>query len=149
MAGQDGQRGDRRESPRGSRDEGGAGSGPARAGGPRRDTRGIVQAPDLLARVSFRRRLPAEPLRRWVEHYWLIDWDLEEPYVSQVVPHPCVNVVFERRGPAETGLVAGVGRGLFATKLQGIGRVCGVQFRPGGFRPFLTPSRALSTLTSR
>ncbi|MFI0862459.1 DUF6597 domain-containing transcriptional factor [Streptomyces smyrnaeus] len=121
--------------------------------GPRRDTRGIVLAPGLLARVRFRRRLPAEPLRRWVEHYWLIDWDLEEPYVSQVVPHPCVNVVFERRGPADlapgTGLVAGVGTGVFSTKLEEIGRVCGVQFRPGGFRPFLTPPRPLSALTGR
>ncbi len=34
---------------------------------PRRDTRGIVQASGLLARVDFRRRLPAEPLRRWIE----------------------------------------------------------------------------------
>jgi len=123
------------------------------AEGPRRDTRGIVQAPGLLARVRFRRRLPAEPLRRWVEHYWLIDWDLEEPYVSQVVPHPCVNVVFERRGPADlapgTGLVAGVGTGVFSTKLEGVGRVCGVQFRPGGFHPFLRPPRRLSALTGR
>ncbi|MBO8184270.1 helix-turn-helix domain-containing protein [Streptomyces spirodelae] len=121
--------------------------------GPRRDTRGIVLAPDLLARVRFRRRLPAEPLRRWVEHYWLIDWDLQEPYVSQVVPHPCVNLVFERRGPAGlapvTGLVAEVGTGVFTTKLEGTGRVCGVQFRPGGFRPFLAPPRPLATLTGR
>ncbi|MGI5350849.1 AraC family transcriptional regulator [Streptomyces sp. CA-250714] len=106
-----------------------------------------------MARVDFRRRLPAEPLRRWVEHYWLIDWDLEEPYVSQVVPHPCVNVVFERRGPADlaprTGLVAGVGTGVFSTKLEGVGRVCGVQFRPGGFRPFLVPPRRVSALTGR
>ncbi|MGP3976110.1 AraC family transcriptional regulator [Streptomyces sp. 8N114] len=137
----------------GERTAGRANPGKGGRAGPRRDTRGIVQAPGLLARVDFRRRLPAEPLRRWVEHYWLIDWDLAEPYVSQVVPHPCVNVVFERRGPADlaprTGLVAGVGTGVFSTKLEGVGRVCGVQFRPGGFRPFLTPPRRLSTLTGR
>ncbi|UNT00858.1 helix-turn-helix domain-containing protein [Streptomyces tubbatahanensis] len=106
-----------------------------------------------MARVHFRRRPAAEPLRRWVEHYWLIDWDLEEPYVSQVVPHPCVNLVFERRGPAEiavaSGLVAGVATDLFTTKLADSGRVCGVQFRPGGFHPFLSPPRPLTALRGR
>lgn len=129
------------------------GSAGKTAGGPREDTRGIVGAPALMARVRFRRRLAAPRLRRWIEHYWLIDWDLPEPYVSEVVPHPCVNVVFERRGPAglapEEGLVSGVGTGLYSTKLEGTGRVCGAQFRPGGFRPFLTPPRALTTLTGQ
>lgn len=55
---------------------------------PRRDTRGIVDASGLFARVDFRRRLPAPELRRYVESYWLIDWDLSEPYASHVVPHP-------------------------------------------------------------
>ncbi|MDI6412231.1 MULTISPECIES: helix-turn-helix domain-containing protein [Streptomyces] len=124
---------------------------PAAAEGTRRDTRGIVEAPELLARVRFRRRPAAPALRRWVEHYWLIDWDLTQPYVAQVVPHPCVNVVFERRGPAGlapgAGVVAGPASELFTTKLEGVGRVCGIQFRPGGFRPFLTPPRPLTTLT--
>ncbi|WP_314173530.1 helix-turn-helix domain-containing protein [Streptomyces winkii] len=105
---------------------------------PRRDTRGIVDAAELFSRVRFRRRASAAPLRPYVEHYWLIDWDLEQPYLSQVVPHPSVNVVFQRRdsGPPG-GEVAGVGLGLFSITLEGTGRVCGVQFRPGGFRPFL------------
>ncbi|MDJ1131358.1 DUF6597 domain-containing transcriptional factor [Streptomyces iconiensis] len=121
------------------------------ADGPRDDTRGIVAAPALLARVRFRRRLAAGELRRWIEHYWLIEWDLPEPYLSHVVPHPCVNVVFERRGPEgvapANGLVSGVGTSLYSTKLEGTGRVCGTQFRPGGFRPFLTPPRPLTALT--
>ncbi len=116
---------------------------------PRRDTRGIVGAGELFTRVTFRRREPAEALRRYVEHYWLIDWDLTEPYVSRVVPHPCVNLVLQRRGegrPAQ-GEVAGPGRGLFTTELTGRGRVCGVQFRPGAFRPFLP--RPVATWTGR
>lgn len=125
-------------------------SGATSREGPRRDTRGIVHAPSLLARVRFRRRLAAAPLRHWVEHYWLIDWHLDEPHVSQVVPHPCVNLVFERRGPAgvapEEALVTGVHTGVFTTRLEGTGRVCGVLFRPGGFRPFLAPSRPLTSL---
>ncbi|CAM5256166.1 hypothetical protein SCYAM73S_06737 [Streptomyces cyaneofuscatus] len=51
----------------------------------------------------------------------------------------------ERAGYAE---VAGIGLGLFTRKLTGRGRVCGVQFRPGGFRPF-APEHALSDLTGR
>ncbi|HET6857556.1 MAG TPA: helix-turn-helix transcriptional regulator [Streptomyces sp.] len=117
--------------------------------GPRSDTRGIVAAPELFARVRFRRREPAEPLRRHVEHYWLIDWDLAEPFVSHVVPHPSVNIVFQRYGQsADFGEVAGIGLELFAQKLEGRGRVCGIQFRPGGFRPFL-PGRPVSELTGR
>ncbi|MFE2943703.1 DUF6597 domain-containing transcriptional factor [Streptomyces sp. NPDC059255] len=119
--------------------------------GPRRDTRGIVDAPGLFARVRFRRREPAPALRPYLEHYWLIDWDLEQPYVSHVVPHPSVNVVFQRfdtPGPVAFGEVAGVGLELFAQKLEGRGRVCGVQFRPGGFRPF-APERPVAEWTGR
>ncbi|MFD5898729.1 DUF6597 domain-containing transcriptional factor [Streptomyces sp. NPDC060366] len=107
------------------------------AAAPRRDTRGIVDASGLFARADFRRRLPAPELRRYVELYWLIDWDLSEPYASHVVPHPSVNVVFQRFGAAPPwGEVAGIGLELFTQKLEGRGRVCGVKFRPGGFRPF-------------
>ncbi|MDX3052532.1 AraC family transcriptional regulator, partial [Streptomyces scabiei] len=104
---------------------------------PRRDTRGIVDAGELFTRVRFRRREPAEPLRPYLEHYWLIDWDLSEPYVSQVVPHPSVNVVFQRHeGQEPVAEISGIGLGLFTQRLEGRGRVCGIQFRPGGFRPF-------------
>ncbi|MFD4584071.1 DUF6597 domain-containing transcriptional factor [Streptomyces sp. NPDC058434] len=131
--------------------------GPGPAGGargagapePRRDTRGIVDAPELFARVRFRRRTPAPPLRPYLEHYWLVDWDLPEPYVTHVVPHPSVNAVFQRYGDEEPwGEVAGIGLGLFTRKLEGRGRVCGVQFRPGGFRPF-APGRPVSAWTGR
>ncbi|WP_095757288.1 helix-turn-helix domain-containing protein [Streptomyces xinghaiensis] len=124
--------------------------------GPRRDTRGIVDAPELFAHVRFRRREPyAEPLRRYVEHYWLIDWDLAEPYATHVVPHPSVNLVFQRYGAEPRsgsgfgfGELAGIGLELFTRKLAGTGRVCGVQFRPGGFRPF-APGRPVSHWTGR
>lgn len=104
-----------------------------------------MDAPELFARVRFRRREPAEPLRPYLEHYWLIDWDLPEPYVSQVVPHPSVNIVFQRyAGQEPFAEISGIGLGLFTRKLEGRGRVCGIQFRPGGFRPFApdTPATA-------
>lgn len=117
--------------------------------GPRRDTRGIVDARGLFARVRFRRREPAPELTRFLEHYWLIDWDLDEPYATHVVPHPSVNLVFQRYGDGVGAAeVAGIGLELFTRKLEGRGRVCGVQFRPGGFRPF-APDRPVSGLTGR
>ncbi|MEU6984563.1 helix-turn-helix domain-containing protein [Streptomyces sp. NPDC046324] len=125
--------------------------------GPRRDTRGIVDAAELLTRVRFRRHQPAPELRPYLEHYWFIDWDLPDPYASHVVPHPSVNVVFQRygSGASDTGQggasfaeVAGIGLELFTKKLTGVGRVCGVQFRPGGFRPF-APTWPVSEWTGR
>ena len=114
---------------------------------PRRDTRGIVDPADFLARVRFRRPEPAEPLRPYVEHYWLIDWDLSEPYVSHVVPHPAVHLVYQQLdGEEPFAEITGVQHGLFAQKLVGRGRVCGVKFRPGGFRPF-APDRPVGDWT--
>ncbi|MEU6681144.1 helix-turn-helix domain-containing protein [Streptomyces sp. NPDC046925] len=116
---------------------------------PRSDTKGIVDAAGLLARTRFRRHLAAPALHPYVEQYWLIDWDLSEPYASHVVPHPSVNVVFQRLpGQEPFAEVAGVGLELFTQKLEGSGRVCGVKFRPGGFRPF-APSQPVSAWTGR
>ncbi|MFD8211198.1 DUF6597 domain-containing transcriptional factor [Streptomyces sp. NPDC059695] len=129
---------------------------PTSAPQPRRDTRGIVDPAELLSRVRFRRHVPAPELRPYLEHYWLIDWELPQPYASHLVPHPSVNVVFQRYGalgaPAAeasaSAEVSGVGLGLFTQKLSDAGRVCGVQFRPGGFRPF-APAWPVSEWTGR
>ncbi|MFI8767747.1 DUF6597 domain-containing transcriptional factor [Streptomyces sp. NPDC053792] len=123
---------------------------------PRRDTRGIVDPAELLSRVRFRRHVPAPELRPYLEHCWLMDWELPEPYASHLVPHPSVNIVFQRYGalgaPAAAASasaeVSGVGLGLFTQKLTDAGRVCGVQFRPGGFRPF-APAWPVSDWTGR
>ncbi|MFE5188736.1 DUF6597 domain-containing transcriptional factor [Streptomyces sp. NPDC056628] len=117
---------------------------------PRHDTRGIVDPSGLLSRVRFRRHAPAEPLRRYVEWYWLIDWDLPGPYASHVVPHPSVNLTFqwdEDEG-APYAELTGVALGLYTRKLTGRGRVCGVKFRPGGFRPH-APGEPVSRWTGR
>lgn len=103
---------------------------------PRRDTRGIVDPAGLLTRVRFRRHEPAEPLRRYIERYWFIDWDLPEPYASHVVPHPSVHLTFQQDERSPYAELTGIPGGLYTRKLTGRGRVCGVKFRPGGFRPY-------------
>ncbi|MEU3085725.1 AraC family transcriptional regulator [Streptomyces massasporeus] len=120
---------------------------------PRHDTRGIVDPSGLLDRVRFRRHEPAEPLRRYVEWYWLIDWELPAPYASHIVPHPSVNLTFQWDESGETEAppyaeVTGVALGLYTRKLTGRGRVCGAKFRPGGFRPY-TPEVPVSRWTGR
>ncbi|MEV2236507.1 AraC family transcriptional regulator [Micromonospora sp. NPDC049891] len=115
---------------------------------PRGDSRGILDPARLARQVRFRRHLPTLALHRWVEHYWLIDWDLGEPFEQRIVPHPAVNLVFQRDGNGpERAELAGVGQELFSITLTGSGRVSGVQFRPGGFHPFWR--RPVAELTGR
>ncbi|MDI1464072.1 helix-turn-helix domain-containing protein [Catellatospora sp. KI3] len=116
---------------------------------PRRDTRGIVDPGGLLDRVSFRRAAPARELAELVEHYWFIDWDLAVPREQLVLGHPSVNLVLlgADGNPQVSAEVAGVVRGTFSITLAGRGWVRGVQFRPGGFRPF--SGRSPAALTDR
>ncbi|MFF5172638.1 DUF6597 domain-containing transcriptional factor [Micromonospora sp. NPDC000089] len=115
---------------------------------PRGDNRGILDPDRLRRELRFRRLPPAPALASWVEHYWLIDWVLTAPFEQRVVPHPAVNAVFRRAaGGPETAEIAGVGRKLFSITLTGTGTVSGIQFRPGGFRPFWR--RSVAELTGR
>lgn len=117
----------------------------------RPDTRGIVEPTALLTRVRLRRHAPAEPLRPHVEHYWFIDWDLPEPYASHVLPHPSVHLTFQQDDADEPpyGELTGVAApGLYVRKIHGRGKVCGVKFRPGAFRPF-APRAPVARWTGR
>lgn len=92
-------------------------------------------------------RVPASPdLAGLVERHWLITWDLPAGRRNPVtlLPHPCVNLWFDR------GMLAfgGAGTERFTYVQEGRGRVFGVKFRPGGFYPFLrSPVSALTDQT--
>ncbi len=89
------------------------------------------------------RHLPARELRAFVEHYWIVRWDLrgQAPHLAETLPHPSVHWITEGRRSA----IQGVPTGLFSRVLTGRGRVFGVKFRPGGFYPFLgTPVSAFT-----
>ena len=97
--------------------------------------------------VDFRLdRAPASAdLAELVERHWLVSWDLPEGRRASVtlLPHPCVNLVLDRGMVA----IAGVGSERFTYAYSGRGRVFGVKFRPGAFRPFY--GRPVSELTDQ
>ncbi|MFF5208257.1 DUF6597 domain-containing transcriptional factor [Streptosporangium sp. NPDC000396] len=108
---------------------------------PSDDTRGILNA--RAARFRYRRHTCHPSLSPFVEHHWIIRWDLEEPYEQRVVSHPSVNLVFQEHRPQ----VAGVITGDYVETLTGAGVIVATRFRPGGFRPFL--GAPVSTVTNR
>lgn len=93
------------------------------------------------ARLAPPDALPA--LRDFIEHFWLVRWDLRghAPQTRETLPHPNVHLVFER---GRTRLF-GVHTARFTRVLEGAGCVFGVKFRAGGFRPFL--GRAVATIS--
>ena len=107
---------------------------------PEEDARGIV-APDRgLERFRLDRFEPSPEVARFVAWYWVVTWDLDEPYEQPVLSHPVVNVIFGD-GPAR---VMGPPTRIGSRVLEGSGRVLGVMFRPAGFRPLLgAPMRTI------
>ncbi len=99
--------------------------------------------------ASFQRHSYLDPdldLAPFVSHYWFAEWDLrgQAPYRQLIVPYPHVHLSFLY---APAALVRGVARGHVVRVLEGAGRVFGVAFRPGCFRPFL--GFPVSTITDR
>ena len=104
---------------------------------------GVLGVRDVDFRLD---RVPAAAdLADLVERHWLVGWDLPPGRHAAVtlLPHPCVNVVHDRGMVA----VAGVGSDRFTYSYTGRGRVFGIKFRPGAFRPFL--GRPVSELTDQ
>jgi AraC-like DNA-binding protein len=95
----------------------------------------------------FQRHWFADPSPRlswFVARYWAVRWDYrgQPPYRQLIVPYPNVHLSFIG---GTTAKVRGVARGHVYRVLEGTGRVFGVAFRPGCFRPFL--GRPVSTIT--
>ncbi len=88
-----------------------------------------------------RRSAPAE-LTSWVDHYWMVYWDLRglPPRLVETLPHPNVHVVFE--WPESKAW--GISTVKFSRMLEGRSHAFGIKFTPGGFYPFL--GKPVSTL---
>lgn len=94
--------------------------------------RGVLRAADSAAGFAHARYWPSPDLAPFVEHYWTVEWDLDRPCVRETLPHPVVHIVLEDDRATLTGPTTR----RFTAKLQGRGRVFGIKFHPGGFRPF-------------
>jgi AraC-like DNA-binding protein len=91
------------------------------------------------------RYLPPPDLAPFLDHYWIVEWDLRgrPAYTQRTLPYPCVHVVFDR---ARTG-IWGLTTGSFDYELKDAGKVCGLRFRAGAVRAFL--GRPLHTITDK
>jgi AraC-like DNA-binding protein len=76
---------------------------------------------------------PSSALAGFVEHYWIIEWDLAEPAQRETLPFPNVHIILE---PGVCAL-GGVNTRRFSRILSGKGCVLGTKFHPGGLRPFI------------
>src|SRR6516162_1678767 len=88
--------------------------------------RGILtRHPPQAGKFRHSRRSPAASLSSWIDHYWMVVWDLRglEPYRAQMLPHPNFQVVFEEGGSQ----VGGVSTRMFTRVLQGESHVFGVK----------------------
>ncbi|WP_158845044.1 helix-turn-helix domain-containing protein [Saccharothrix deserti] len=87
---------------------------------------------------------PSPDLAGVVARYWVVEWRYDRPYRQLVVPYPNVHLSFLDDRAAE---VHGVSSGHVFKDLDGTGRVFGVAFHPGAFRPFL--GRPVQSITDR
>ncbi|MFY9752952.1 MAG: helix-turn-helix domain-containing protein [Candidatus Acidiferrales bacterium] len=99
--------------------------------------RGVLRWPPAAGKFRHLRRHPARALAHCISHYWMVSWDLRahEPQMQETLPHPNVQVIFEK----DNSVVSGVHTGKFTRMLEGQSHVFGIKFNPGGFRPFLKP----------
>lgn len=108
--------------------------------------RGVLKAPMDAGHFRHARYLPAEDLAFFIDHFWIVTWDLRglPPVTREVLSHPSVHLLFESGLPAQ---VAGLHKGRFVRALEGEGHVFGIKFRPGAFHPFLNAS--VTSLTGK
>lgn len=106
------------------------------------NARGVLHIASGPGGFDHARLAPCAALRGFIEHFWMVRWDLSghAPQLRETLPHPNVHLVFER------GLtrIFGVHTARFTRVLDGVGCVFGVKFLAGGFRPFL--HRPVSTI---
>jgi AraC-like DNA-binding protein len=110
--------------------------------------KGVVAPTQARKMFRMERYLPAPELAPFLDHFWIVEWDLtgQPPYVQRTLPYPCVHLVFDSSAGGSCG-IWGVPTGAFDYELKGAGKVCGLRFRPGAFRAFL--KRPLHTITDQ
>jgi AraC-like DNA-binding protein len=107
--------------------------------------RRVVDPRGAARRIRLARYAPSAALAPFVEHLWVVEWNLDgrPPETQRTIPDPVAHLVFE---PGRTALY-GVVRGAFQRRGAGHGRILGLRFRPGGLRPLIDVP--MSRLTGR
>lgn len=97
--------------------------------------KGILHPHEQSRHRRLRRLPPGPSAGRFVQWYWLVDWDLRErpAYRAEVLSFPCVNMTFEHSAARTGAFVTGVATTRYIRELTGAGRVFGARFRAGGF----------------
>lgn len=106
--------------------------------------RGLLNKINGLRHFELVRLKASEDLEPFIEHFWMVIWDLDEPYTQENLPHPSQHLVIDPIG--RTG-VFGLQRAKFTYRLEGSGAVLGTKFRPGMFRGLL--GRPMQTITDK
>ncbi|WP_051213555.1 helix-turn-helix domain-containing protein [Maritalea myrionectae] len=108
--------------------------------------RGLIAKRLSMAEFDLTRIVPSDGAARWIENYWVIEWDRgEKPvYRQENLPHPSAHFVLDPQ--AGSGLF-GVQTHRFFYELVGKGRVIGAKFHPGLLFPVW--QRSLSELTDQ
>jgi AraC-like DNA-binding protein len=106
---------------------------------------GILYPSAIESIFQFSRNVPAQVLSYFVQHYWVVRWDLrgQAPYLQETLLYPAIHLVIEH----DKSRIVGVVKGKFSTLLQDQGWVFGVKFRPGAYYPFV--KSPVSAITDR
>lgn len=107
--------------------------------------KGVVNPATAKKTFRLERYQPPPSLVPFLDHFWLVEWDLGDspPYVQRTMPYPCVNLAFD----AGRSGVFGVPSGAFDYELKRAGKVLGLRFRAGAFRALL--GRPVHTITDQ
>jgi AraC-like DNA-binding protein len=107
--------------------------------------KGVLHLVAGQQKFKLSRHLPSHDCGCFIQHYWIVQWNLEShaPHVQEVLPHPSVHLVFEKN----KSRIVGVMQGKFSRLLRDKGQVFGIKFRPGAFYPFL--KSPVSNLTDK
>lgn len=94
--------------------------------------RGILHPEVMERHVRLARYPPSDDLAHLVDRHWVVEWNLDAPFVQEVVTHPSFHMAFE----PDADLIYGVVTQRFRRRLRNHGIVVATKFRPGGFHAF-------------
>lgn len=105
--------------------------------------KGVLHPSEASKHFSIDRVPFVGDLAQYIEHVWIIRWDLPDgqTYETEVLPYPAVNIIFLNG----TASIAGVGTKKFTQQLKGQGIIIGILFKPAWAYAFLR--RPLGELT--